>query len=59
MAVMMLTQSATVSPFEVFVAEEQGSHEDRDAGRGEDETPVPLTSRLHEDPSTYVAWPGR
>jgi hypothetical protein len=38
MAVMMLTQSATVSLFEVLVqAEEQGSHEDRHAGCGEDD----------------------
>ena len=40
-------------------AEEQGSDQDRDAGRGEDEPPVPLTSRLHDNPSSYVAWPGR
>jgi hypothetical protein len=42
MAVMMLTQSATVSPFEVFVRpKSRASHEDRDAGRGEDEPLFP------------------
>jgi hypothetical protein len=55
MAVMMLTQSTNGFTIRgLRQAEEQGSREDRDAGCGEDEPPVPLTSRLHEDPSSRL-----
>jgi hypothetical protein len=54
MAVMMLTQSATASPFEVFVRPTAGRRRGSHAGHGEDEPRVPLTSRSHENPSSML-----